>query len=705
MPSIIDSLIVELGLDTEQFTKGNRQANETLREFQRNAEQSQQKLRAAFGMSGAEFDKLWKKSEQSAASTNRAVKGTSDQATRSAKEMNAQGSVAAGFFSKLKLEALALFAVLVGGKGLEAALTSSADSMRNLQLTAANAGLDPGAVDAFSMAIARMGGNAQVAQQQLVMLRQRAQAAPYTHDTAFMEGLAYFGATIKDDPLTMLHKVAVFADTHNRQQVIQRGRALGLNDDTLNEVAQGSRKYDADMAESRRIGVRTDDMIKNGTEFAKQVAIFEQNLTHLSDKVMNQLEPGLTRLLKTVDDWIIANPKLAAELADVVTGVAGLTTGLGALAAVLAPFLIAKKLLGSGGAAATGAAAVEGGEAVAGGGLIAALLPELLTVGTLGAIAAAVFLYLRGSKDPTQTPPILAHHGDVMGTLNSAPGGPGAGAADPPRLVDQARGVMQSMDDSFHAEFPSLGISKHGKEMAQKAMDFFTSAAGGAYTPEQAAGIVANIQRETAGTFDPHIQGDNGQAIGLGQWHPHRQAAIEAHFGKRLADMQYDEQLRAYAWEIGPGGPESETGRALRKQTTAHGAGSTVSEVGERPRDKWYEGHERGEMAEARLAAYLQHMGHLQPGERFALASVTPSVDPAIIAALTSMRGSGAAAASSVVHNTHNTHAPVSNSSETQINGPINIHTQAKDANAIAREITQAMKTHAYAVQSNGGPA
>nr|WP_321986135.1 hypothetical protein [uncultured Lichenicoccus sp.] len=52
---------------------------------------------------------------------------------------------------------------------------------------------------------------------------------------------------------------------------------------------------------------------------------------------MNQLEPGLSHILKSVNDWIEANPKLATSIADVVTGVAALTTGLGALAAVLAP--------------------------------------------------------------------------------------------------------------------------------------------------------------------------------------------------------------------------------------------------------------------------------------------------------------------------------------------------------------------------------
>nr|WP_321986138.1 hypothetical protein [uncultured Lichenicoccus sp.] len=172
MPTVIDSLVMELGLSAEGFTSGMDKAQEGLRNFAAEAEAARQKLRTALGMSGAEFDGLWKKAEQSAGATNRATKSTSDQATRSAKEMNAQGSVAAGFFSKLKLEALGLFAALMGGKGLEAALASSSTEMRNLGFAAQNAQLDPGAIDAFSMAVGRLSGNAAGAQQALVTLRQ-----------------------------------------------------------------------------------------------------------------------------------------------------------------------------------------------------------------------------------------------------------------------------------------------------------------------------------------------------------------------------------------------------------------------------------------------------------------------------------------------------------------------------------------------------
>nr|WP_321986134.1 hypothetical protein [uncultured Lichenicoccus sp.] len=55
--------------------------------------------------------------------------------------------------------------------------------------------------------------------------------------------------------------------------------------------------------------------------------------------------------------------------------------------------------------------------------MIAALCRDP-NIGTIGAIAAAIYFYLRGSKDPAQTPPILAHHGDMKATLDDAPGAP-----------------------------------------------------------------------------------------------------------------------------------------------------------------------------------------------------------------------------------------------------------------------------------------
>lgn len=65
-----------------------------------------------------------------------------------------------------------------------------------------------------------------------------------------------------------------------------------------------------------------------------------------------------------------------------------------------------------------------------------------------------------------------------------------------------------------------------GNEAAEIAFNFFISKDGGAYTPEQAAGIVGNLAHESGGFAADVIRaqrrGDGGKAHGIAQWHPDR---------------------------------------------------------------------------------------------------------------------------------------------------------------------------------------
>nr|WP_321986136.1 hypothetical protein [uncultured Lichenicoccus sp.] len=64
----------------------------------------------------------------------------------------------------------------------------------------------------------------------------------------------------------------MYRDTHSVADTNLRGQNLGLSQDIINETDRGSKQYDADMARSREIGVRTADMVRNGTDFAGQVS-------------------------------------------------------------------------------------------------------------------------------------------------------------------------------------------------------------------------------------------------------------------------------------------------------------------------------------------------------------------------------------------------------------------------------------------------
>lgn len=85
----------------------------------------------------------------------------------------------------------------------------------------------------------------------------------------------------------------------------------------------------------------------------------------------------------------------------------------------------------------------------------------------------------------------------------------------------------------------STGSSPSDREMYT--FNFFINKG---YTPEQAAGITANIKYES--NFDISASGDKGKAKGLAQWHPDRYSHLSSIF-----DMgSYDGHLEAIDYEL-----------------------------------------------------------------------------------------------------------------------------------------------------------
>ena len=72
----------------------------------------------------------------------------------------------------------------------------------------------------------------------------------------------------------------------------------------------------------------------------------------------------------------------------------------------------------------------------------------------------------------------------------------------------------------------------------QQAVEFFIYQG---WTLPQAAGIVANLEAESR--LRPDAVGDGGQAYGIAQWHPPRQAGFEALLGKPIKGSSFEDQL------------------------------------------------------------------------------------------------------------------------------------------------------------------
>jgi hypothetical protein len=119
---------------------------------------------------------------------------------------------------------------------------------------------------------------------------------------------------------------------------------------------------------------------------------------------------------------------------------------------------------------------------------------------------------------------------------------------------------------------------------------------GMGWSRAQAAGIAANIQRESQG--NEKAVGDKGQAYGLAQWHPDRQAAFAKWAGKDIRASSRDEQLAFINYELRQGG-EQGAGGALAKARNAAEAAAIVSRQYERPADVVGEAAKRAGMAVA----------------------------------------------------------------------------------------------------------
>ncbi len=149
----------------------------------------------------------------------------------------------------------------------------------------------------------------------------------------------------------------------------------------------------------------------------------------------------------------------------------------------------------------------------------------------------------------------------------------------------------------------NAGVAQYGATIAQpvnqsaardEALKFFTSKDGGNWSPEQAAGIVANLEAESG--FKHTAIGDSGKAFGIGQWHPDRQAKFKQKFGKDIRQSSYQEQLAFVNWELNNN--ESSAGKKLRQTTTANQAGAIVSRYYERPAAVEAEARKRSSIAQ-----------------------------------------------------------------------------------------------------------
>ncbi|PXK61486.1 lytic transglycosylase domain-containing protein [Klebsiella variicola] len=292
--TVIDALLVTLGLDTSQFSKGQQEVSDDL-----------------------------KKQREDAKNT--------------AKEMAEQGKKAASFFSSIKTELLALTGVTVTAGGLMSFVKSTTSGLMDLSIQSKALGLSARELDGWSKSAEAAGSSAEKISASLQGFQGAIQGARVgDYSSSIFGGLAQLNALTGQNfdvwgqdasslAKTSLDALRKISDPNLRRQV---GLSLGFDDATLQRNQEGKFLPDVDRL-TKSSGI-TDASTKGAKEFTAAWAELGQNL----DTVKNQIYVGLIPTIRDLNglliEWSSGNAKSSSffkELKRDINDITGIDLG------------------------------------------------------------------------------------------------------------------------------------------------------------------------------------------------------------------------------------------------------------------------------------------------------------------------------------------------------------------------------------------
>ncbi len=593
MATVVDSLVVTLGMDASHFKRESGTINVYLKDARDNAE-------------------------------------------RTAREMDARGVQASQFFSRIKNEALGFIGVLVGARGLKDFVASTTNDLASLGRAAQNMGTSVANLAAFRNMIERNGGSADEAAGAFQRMADQVQRF-----NTFGEGSAEFigaknvvGSGRGDTPMETFLKFSKFAEQHAQEPLRVRmvGQMLGLDQSSINEAMRGYQQVEKDLAESRRLGLPTEQMSQQAQQLQRDWYGLSQAAQNLGNVVYSDTEPALHKVLLWAQDMIVNDPATTKAIT-------AISTGLIALGAVR----ISANLIGLGG-------------------LYTAL-------SSIAVLTSAILIDIAGIADFINRPA-----GNIAGNDFERAG------------LDEwrkERGLPPIPAGGVGVPFSSTtGVPSPGTDRAaqmEETRQFFLSKG---LTDEQVAGILSNVSSESG--FDPQLWGDNNTSYGLFQHHAGRLSRMQAHFGTLTPSAA---QQREWAWlELQSDPAYAGVLDKLKAARTPAEAAAIWSKYFEVPRDA-NEATRRAQNAPRFLTNPWQGGAGLPdnpfPGQPFGAPVFDPSLMPS---PRTRMQAPPAASVPKAAG------APGQSSSAsptigTITVGRIDVHTQATDARGIARDL------------------
>ncbi|WP_446924303.1 lytic transglycosylase domain-containing protein [Klebsiella pneumoniae] len=285
--TVIDALLITLGLDTSDFRKGQKDVSDDLKKQREDAK-------------------------------------------KTAKEMAEQGKKAASFFSSIKTELLALTGVTVTAGGLISLVKNTTSGLMDLSIQSKALGLSARELDGWTKSAEAAGSSAEKISASLQGFQGAIQGARVgDYSSSIFGGLAQLNALTGQNfdvwgqdasslAKTSLDALRKISDPNLRRQV---GLSLGFDDATLQRNQEGKLLPDVDRL-TKSSGI-TDASTKGAKEFTAAWAELNQNLETTKNQFYTFLIPyvrDFNVVLRELSNWMKSHPEEMKQKVDAFFG-------------------------------------------------------------------------------------------------------------------------------------------------------------------------------------------------------------------------------------------------------------------------------------------------------------------------------------------------------------------------------------------------
>lgn len=665
MPTVIDELVVKLGIDASKFKSDAERTQGDITRVSRSAVQSGKSLEESLGKS--------------------------QQATqRSLKEGVEVGRQSALQFSKFRLEVAALFTTLATGFGLKSFLRDIANTEASTGRLATNIGMSTGELNAWQEAATRNGGSADATGQSLLGLTQQFQQLALTGQSAVVPYFRALGVSISDADGEMRPMADILLDLSDKfknmtpQRANAFGAALGLDQGTITLLRQGREAVQQYLTEARKIGVISDEDAQAGIKFQQTLANFEQALRSLGRVIGNDLMPIFEEYINTITTWLSDPNNKEFVAKEVHEDIEKFAAGI--------KYVI--DTVNSWHLTATDLAEYIGGA------WVVLMLSGLAPVSAALVTITAAFLALK--TIPRFFDPKEWSNNSIFWHLMSK--------EDQLKYPDspesrKARGEAEIDPNSISLMHPSTwgGAQLKGAatdERKATVRDKLSQDLG--ISKDAASGIVAPLNAESniAGINEknPTVPGSRG-GFGWAQWTGPRRDDFEAYARQRGLDPKSDEANYGFLVEELKSKYPSVLQQLRRGDITPTEAANIVTRqyiVPGVPGQADFESKVQGHISGA------EDVSRIDLSKPSGMEGLKKGLPPALIDNSVGHWIFGDAQKAAL---TNRQVASNSSSTETNITGPITINTQAKDADGMARDVSASLRKYSYVATANTGLA